>query len=190
MQILKFVGLFVMLATTEIHAQATGSTKASTRVGLTGSIGGILGSVGGALEGETFDRANGYGDRYSFGFFITPSLSLNVEASALRTNGRTAKDTYILLGASLYPNNNSGFYLSAAVGHGRTETRDDGDLLKVSGAAFAVGAGYDIPVDNKYSLSPFVRIMGTTGGGFEYLGTKYSDANINQLQIGLSVSFR
>jgi hypothetical protein len=167
------------------------SVTAKPRVGAKGAIGGVLGSVGGSTDDESFERQTGWGDRYAVGYYVTPNFAVDVEVSTLRsqTQGVTQRDYYLLLGASLYPSLANGFHLSAAVGRGRAVSKDGNDEFEVAGMAFMVGAGVDIAVDKNIDVTPFARYMGTTGGGFRYSGRKLLDANINQFQVGLSLGW-
>jgi hypothetical protein len=167
------------------------SVTPKPRVGGKATVAGVLGSVGVNTDDESFEREIGWGDRYAFGYFVTPNFAVDLEVSALRSRseGVTQRDYYLLLGASLYPSLANGFHLSAAVGRGRAVSKDGNDEFEVSGMAFLVGAGVDIAVDKDFNVTPFARYMGTTGGGFRYLGRKIADANINQFQVGLSLGW-
>lgn len=54
-------------------------------------------------------------------------------------------------------------------------------------ALYGVSAGFDIPIQADFSLAPFLRYMGSTGGSLCLNGSTVGDVNVNQAQFGVAL---
>lgn len=165
--------------------------KVNNRIGFRSSVALLRGSsqITSTEFDDSQDRLSGWADNYSVGYYINRSISIDVDVSTLygSIEGGKQRDYNVLVGLTAYPIATNGFYLSGGVGRSRTVATVDGETLEVTGAAYSVSAGFDIPIQAEFSVSPFVRYMGSTGGGFYFNGSKVGDANVNQAQLGLAL---
>jgi hypothetical protein len=138
---------------------------------------------------ETQERTAGWADNYSLGYYINRSISIDADVSTLygSVDAGKQRDYNLLVGLTAYPSETNGFYVSGAVGRSRTVATIEGETLEVTGAAYSIAAGFDIPIKPEFSLSPFLRYMGTTGGSLFLDGSKLGDVNVNQVQLGVAL---
>ncbi len=192
-----FLALSLAMSATSALAQAaTGVSPQSrpsvnVRSGFRSSVALLRGSSG--FTSADFDvgsdRTSGWADNYSVGYYINRSISIDADVSTLYGSIEDGKqrDYNLLVGLTAYPSVKNGFFVSGGVGRSRSVATSEGETLEVTGAAYSLSAGFDIPIQSDFSLSPFVRYMSTTGGGFYFNSLKVADVNVNQAQVGLSL---
>ncbi len=113
---------------------------------------------------------------------LTPNLRLGVAANVWAkqySDGVTYSIGTVTVLLKWYPSP-GGFYLQGGLG-GSADQMDYGDgtpAESYSGTGGVLGAGYDLPVSSKLSLTPFVNGV----------GIKFRDGDANFGQIGLAIS--
>jgi len=128
---------------------------------------------------------------------VSPHVLLGVEANGYYRS-ESAVDTRVgnlsLIG-QWYPWVKSGFFGKGGVGlsYGRgrfpTPAVNTSVMVEKLGMGLTFGAGYDIPVGRKVSLTPMGNIYYAVLGDIAYAGGFLDNSVMTELQIGLGVTF-
>jgi outer membrane protein with beta-barrel domain len=153
------------------------------RHGLWGNIG--LGFGSAALNTTccgTSDRESGVSGFASIGGTVSPKFLLGVESDGWSKDDNGVTVSFYNLSAIgyFYPSPTQGFFLKGGIGLGGTRVSSGGSSASENGFGFVAGAGYDVPVSRKISLTPT--------GTFAW-AKPTSDYSQNFFSIGVAVTF-
>lgn len=135
-------------------------------------------------------RESGFAGYYHLGLTPSPPLLLGLEAavwSRNRSSATVSASTLALL-ALWYPSRTGGLFLKAGTG---VMTYRDNTVLDLStvGGSVLLGAGYDIPVARRLSLTAFVQAIGTADAELRLHDVKIGEnvtPNVAQFGLGLT----
>ena len=143
----------------------------------------------------TSDRQNSGSGYLRLGKGFTPSVMLGVELNGWnktenQVTGRTGMLSAI---AQWYPSLTSGFFAKGGMGIGRTTIDDKSgvtpDKLESTGFGYQVGMGYDMSINRRWSITPYVNYLATACANATLNGVNQNqklDANYFQYGLGLS----
>jgi hypothetical protein len=143
----------------------------------------------------TSDRANSASGYLRLGKGFTPSVMLGVELNGWNkteneVTGRTGMLSAI---AQWYPSLTNGFFAKGGMGLGRTTIEDKSgatvDKVESTGFGYQVGMGYDMGINRRWSITPYVNYLATAGASAKLNGVDANqklDANYFQYGLGLS----
>ena len=90
--------------------------------------------------------------------------------------------------AYLHPNG-GGLFLKGGLGILKFKADDDTNELTSTLLSLQVGAGYELPVSHRLSISAFSTLITTANGDLDYNGTRVTgDMNVTLIQFGLGVT--
>jgi hypothetical protein len=135
--------------------------------------------VGSAGCMDCFDRLTGLSGGLSFGGAINDKVWLGFGTTGwtklIDLDDRISISTADFL-VRVYPAHRSGFFITGGVGFGAFQ---ETDLDAQVGAGVVIGVGWDIPVGERVSITPFYN-------GFA-MQNDLIDANVSQLGIGITI---
>ncbi len=196
--LLRTAAALALLAS-PLAAQSRGARAVAepmnSRDGYSLSLGLGGGSNGFTCSGCASTRENGASGYLRFGKGMSPSMMMGVELNAWNKNetngyGRTGIASLI---AQWYPSLTSGFFAKAGAGVGRTTIEDrsvtPSDKVVATGFGYQFGAGYDMAIARRWSITPYVNYLATAGANAKLNGVSMNqnlDANYVQYGLGLS----
>ena len=100
------------------------------------------------------------------GTTLNPKILLGVEAGGWQRNGEegTRRLTTLTAGAWWYPNERHGYFLRWGAGLSRWKAWDQEDAVVSQALALVLGAGYEVRLNPRLSVVPYVNAMGTSSG--------------------------
>jgi hypothetical protein len=108
-----------------------------------------------------------------------------------RRDGITRSAAAITPAAIFFPFQNRQIFLKAGVGLAQFTASTEEEELRAVPLAGMVGAGYEIPLSQKYSLIPYVSYVSGGGGTMRLNGERVtSDAGMSLRQYGLAFLWR
>ena len=192
--LLRSVGL-ALLCSSRLLAQG----DAPHREGVTATIGLGIGSAGVSCDACESARETAPTVMLRVGGAYAPDLILGVELNAwsksevVDATGDEARVRIATINAlaQWYPQLDGGFYVQAGVGVGtvRSELVDDltGTTTSTTTAfGYQVGAGWDVRVTPRISVTPFATFFGTAAGKVRNSDDKL-DGNVGQIGVGLTL---
>lgn len=181
--------------TAQSRSARVAAAPMNARDGYSVSLGLGGGSNGLTCTGCNAPRENGASGYLRLGKGMTPSMMMGVELNGWNKNetngyGRTGMLSAI---AQWYPSLTNGFFAKAGAGVGRTTIEDrsvtPSDKLVATGFGYQFGAGYDMAIARRWSITPYANYLATTGANATLNGTSMNqnlDANYVQYGLGLS----
>ena len=100
------------------------------------------------------------------GTTLNRKMLLGVEGSLWQRSGEDGKRRLASLtaGAWWYPNERHGYFLRWGAGLSRWKAWDEGDAVVSQALALVVGGGYEVRLNPRLSVVPYVNALGTSSG--------------------------
>lgn len=100
------------------------------------------------------------------GTTVNRKLLLGVQGSGWQRTGDAGKRRLVSLtgGAWWYPKERHGYYLHGGAGVSRWRASQDGDAVTSQAVALVVGVGYEVRVNPRLSIVPYLNALGSSSG--------------------------
>ena len=191
--------LALLSAPAALQAQGRSAARraapSNDRDGYSLSLGLGGGSNGLSCAGCATARESGASGYLRVGKGMTPSLMMGLELNGWNKSENAASTRTGMLSAiaQWYPSMTNGFFLKTGAGMGRTTLDDNSTTpsskLQSTGFGYQFGLGYDMSIARRWSITPYVNYLATTGANAELNGVNTNqklDANYVQYGLGLS----
>ena len=180
------------------RASARAAAPVNDRAGYSLSLG--LGGGSSALTCtgcSTSDRENGASGYFRVGKGFTPSMMLGLELNGWNKteNNVTGRAGMFSAIAQWYPSMTNGFFAKGGLGLARTTIDDrtgaSPDKVEATGFGYQVGAGYDMNIARRWSITPYVNFLGAPEAQAKLNGVDMTGEKIgaNYVQYGLGLSW-
>jgi hypothetical protein len=147
-------------------APAVGSGPADSRKGFW--MGAGVGTGAGSMHCAICDheREQGTAGYLRAGTTLNRKLLIGVEGSGWQRSSEVGKRRLVSLtgGAWWYPNERHGYYLHWGAGLSRWRAWQKGDAVTSQAMALMLGAGYEVRVNPKVSIVPYLNALGSSSG--------------------------
>ncbi len=200
-QILRtFAAVALLSAPAALQAQGRATARpampSNERDGYSLSLGLGGGSQGYKCAGCATDRESGASGYLRVGKGMTPNLMMGLELNGwnkTETGGKLSAGMLSAI-AQYYPSRTNGFFLKTGLGIGRTVIEDNVSVpsrkLQSAGLGYQVGMGYDLSIARRWSITPYVNYLATSGANGELNGVSTNEKfDSNYLQYGLGLSW-
>jgi hypothetical protein len=180
------------------RASARAAAPVNDRAGYSLSLGLGGGSSAYTQTGApTTDRENGASGYLRVGKGFTPSMMLGLELNGWNKteNNLTGRAGMFSAIAQWYPSMTNGFFAKGGLGLARTtleaKTATTTDKVESTGFGYQVGAGYDMSIARRWSITPYVNFLGAPNAQAKRNGTDVPDTKMgaNYVQYGLGLSW-
>ena len=190
----------VLSAPVALQAQSRSAARpaapSNARAGYSVSLGLGGGSNGLTCPGCATTRENGASGYLRVGKGMTPSVMMGVELNGWnKTESNVSSHTGMLSAiAQWYPSMTNGYFLKSGLGMGRTTIDDKSTTptskLQSTGFGYQFGMGYDMSIARRWSITPYVNYLATTGANAQLNGVSMNQKlNANYVQYGLGLSW-
>ena len=180
------------------RASARAAAPVNDRAGYSLSLG--LGGGSSALTCTgcpTGDRENGASGYFRVGKGFTPSMMLGLELNGWNKteNNVTGRSGMFSAIAQWYPSMTNGFFAKGGLGLARTtiddKTGTSPDKVESTGFGYQVGAGYDMSIARRWSITPYINYLGAPEAQAKLNGTDVPNQKMgsNYVQYGLGLSW-
>jgi hypothetical protein len=201
--ILRTIAAVALLAAPAVQAQGRGMSRPAARPEPTNDRAGYslsLGLGGASTEftspgAPSSDRQNGASGYLRVGKGMTPSVMMGLELNGWNKTENNATGRTGMLSAigQWYPSLTNGFFAKGGLGVGRTTIDDNAaptSKSEATGFGYQVGAGYDMSIARRWSITPYVNYLATTGASLKVNGTDVNQKlNANYVQYGLGLTW-
>ena len=131
-------------------------------------IGAGLGTAAGSMHCSicNTESTRGTSGYLRAGTTLNRRMLLGVEAGGWQRNGEEGKRrlTTLTAGAWWYPDQRHGYFLRWGAGLSRWKAWDEEDAVVSQALALVVGAGYEVRLNPRLSVVPYLNAMGTSSG--------------------------
>lgn len=131
-------------------------------------MGGGVGTGAGSLHCAicAHEREQGTSAYLRAGTTVTRKLLLGVQGSGWQRSGEAGKRRLVSLtgGAWWYPNDRHGYYFHGGAGVSRWRASEENDAVTSQAVALTVGVGYEVRVNPKLSIVPYLNAVGSSKG--------------------------
>lgn len=112
------------------------------------------------------EREQGTSAYLRAGTTVNRKLLLGVQGSGWQRTGDAGKRRLVSLtgGAWWYPNERHGYYLHGGAGLSRWRASQEGDAVTSQAVALVLGVGYEVRVNPKLSIVPYLNALGSSSG--------------------------
>lgn len=190
------IGLTVLPAA-DVVAQVTIPAPRHHGFWVGGGLGYAATKLSCGLCGDEGSRIGGLSGYLRVGYTVTPSFLLGAEIDAWGGSaepGDPDNDTVgrfmgsVMAVGYWYPSTRMGLYLKA--GAGMVSYRADGDFLTVRSFGGTIGAGFEVPVANSFSVVPFANYVDSATGELKLDGDPIGqDGSVSMWQLGVGVTW-
>ena len=186
-------------------AQAQATPQPNTRQGvwIAAGVGGGSAQTNCSYPICGSDRWGGASGYIGLGGTLSPHVRLGGETNLLVSSNGFGSDVIELLSlvGQWYPSHTGGFYVKVGLGAMRLNSGNGGvaDITsyKADAPCAMLGVGYELSVNSRVSLVPWINVFATTRVALEYhLGfinlappTSPPDVSINLVQVGLGLTW-
>lgn len=126
------------------------------------------------------------------GITMSPRLLLGLELIGTDNSEDGVNERMLgMSGVGFFYPTAGGLFFKGGLGILRFKADDDTNELTSTLLSIQVGAGYELPLSHRLSLSAFSTVITTANGDLDYNGTRVTDdMNVTLIQFGLGVTIR